>query len=337
MTTIYFIRHAESDPSVRDGRIRPLTEKGLADRRLATEYLYDKNIDTILSSPFKRAVDTIAEFAEKNGLEIETVEDFREQKSSRGMGRDNPDHYSFLERQWADFSYALSEGECFAEVQGRNIAALNDVLTRYKNNNIVIGTHGTALSTIINYYDNTYGFEDFMAMVNILPWAVKAEFDGIHCAIMEKINLFDLGHKSNNGWWKVSTSGFGSLKAYKYVVTFSRYQDKWLYCRAKERDTFETAGGHIEDSETPIEAAKRELYEETGAVKFDIAPAFDYMVRRPNVYANGQVFLAHIHELGEIPKDTNDKMAEVKLFDTIPDKMRFPQILPVLFEEITKI
>jgi len=118
------------------------------------------------------------------------------------------------------------------------------------------------------------------------------------------------------------------------VVIFARYQDKWLYCRAKERDTFETAGGRIERGETPLEAAKRELYEETGAVKFDIIPAFDYSVHTPENFSNGQVFLAHIHELGEIPEDTNDKMVEVKLFDTIPDKMRFPQILPVLFEKI---
>ena len=64
MTRIYFIRHAESDNAVRDGRIRPLTEKGLADRRLVTKYLQDKKIDAVLSSPFKRAVDTVADFAE---------------------------------------------------------------------------------------------------------------------------------------------------------------------------------------------------------------------------------------------------------------------------------
>ena len=58
MTTVYFIRHAESDFSVRDGRIRPLTEKGLADRKLATEFLQGKNIDAVLSSPYKRAVES---------------------------------------------------------------------------------------------------------------------------------------------------------------------------------------------------------------------------------------------------------------------------------------
>ena len=190
MTKVYFVRHAESDKSVRDGRIRPLTEKGLVDRKLASDFLRDKKIDAVLSSPFKRAVDTVADFAGQNNLPIELIEDFREQKSSKGMGGDKPDIYPFLGRQWADFTYTLYEGESLSEVQGRNIAALQEVLTRYRDKNIVIGTHATALSTIINYYDNTYGFRDFMAMVHLLPWAVTMVFDENHCVEIKKIDLF---------------------------------------------------------------------------------------------------------------------------------------------------
>jgi len=187
MTTIYFIRHAQSDLSVHDERVRPLTEKGLKDCTLVTEFLRGKNIDIILSSPYKRAVDTISGFAKSANLPIQTVNDFRER------GVDNvwiEDFKTFSKKQWVDFSYKLSDGECLAEVQERNISELNEVLTRYKNKNIVIGTHGTALSTIINYYDNTYGFDDFMAMVNIMPWVVKMEFDKNVCIGIEKIDLF---------------------------------------------------------------------------------------------------------------------------------------------------
>ena len=62
----------------------------------------------------------------------------------------------------------------------------------------------------------------------------------------------------------------GSLARYKYVVMFAQYQGKWLFCRHKQRTTIETAGGHIEPGETPLQAAKRELWEETGAEKFSI-------------------------------------------------------------------
>lgn len=190
MTTVYFIRHAQSDNSNRDGRNRPLTEKGLSDRKLVTEFLQDKNIDVVLSSPFKRAVDTVADFAMRSGLEIETIEDFRERRSDSDWLRDT-DFWPFIERQWADFAYKLSDVECLAEVQERNITALDKVIKKYKDKNIVIGTHGTALSTIINYYDNTYGFKDFMDMVYIMPWVVRMDFDGNVFAGMEKIDLFD--------------------------------------------------------------------------------------------------------------------------------------------------
>jgi Fructose-2,6-bisphosphatase len=187
MTEVYFIRHAQSDRSVRDGRARPLTEKGLADRRLVTEFLQDKKIDVVLSSPFRRAIDTVADFAEKNGLKIEMIEDFRERKSDSDCLRDTD---IFQKRQWDDFSYTLSDGECLAEVQRRNIAALSEVLERYEGKNIAIGTHGMALSTIINYYDGTYGLADWTAMKDILPWVVKMSFAENRCMKIEKINLF---------------------------------------------------------------------------------------------------------------------------------------------------
>ena len=188
MTTVYFIRHAQADPSVRDGRIRPLTEKGLAGRRLVTEFLQNKRVDAVLSSPFKRAVDTIADFAKKNGHEIELVEDFRERTSDSDWDR-AADFFPLIERQWADFSYTLSDGESLGEVQARNISALNEALIRYQDQTIVIGTHATALSVIINHYDDTYGFADFMAMVHIMPWAVKMVFQKNACAAIEKIDL----------------------------------------------------------------------------------------------------------------------------------------------------
>jgi len=129
----------------------------------------------------------------------------------------------------------------------------------------------------------------------------------------------------------VKTAGFGELGNYTFVVIFCRYQDKWLYVRTKDNDTFGTAGGHIEKGETPIDAAKRELFEETGAIGYDIIPAFDYSVERQSEYSTGQVFLAYIHQLEELP---DYEVAEIKLFDALPEKMRFPHILPVLYKKM---
>lgn len=209
MTRVYFIRHAESDKSVRDGRIRPLTEKGAKDRRLVTEFLQDKGIDVVISSPFLRAVETVKDFADKNGYEISVVENFRERKSDSNMASYSADFTAFMKKQWDDFNYTFSDGECLAEVQRRNIEALNGVLAEHKNRNIVIGTHGTALSTIINYYDSSYVFQDFMAMVNILPWVVRMTFEENTCVGIEKIDLFGKAAESRQDLFNKQRRGLG--------------------------------------------------------------------------------------------------------------------------------
>jgi len=330
ITTVYFIRHAESDSSVHEGRTRPLTEKGLKDRALVTSFLLDKNIDAVLSSPFKRAVDTVSDFADGKGLQMVLIEDFKEHDTISD-NYPTSEYFSFINKYWTDFNYKVHNDESLFELQKRNITAFNRILAEYRNKTVVIGTHGMALSTIINYFDPTYKFENFLDMVKIKPWVVRMDFNDDGCVGMEKIDLFHPGQKPDIKKCKVYTVGLGMLKAYRYTVIFARHNEKWLYCRAKERDTFETAGGHIEPGETPLDGAKRELYEETGAISFDITPLFDYSVHYPSVYSNGQVFYARIDQLGDLP---DYEMAEVKLYDEIPDKMRFPEILPVLFRKV---
>ena len=58
----------------------------------------------------------------------------------------------------------------------------------------------------------------------------------------------------------------------KFAVIVSRYDGKWVFCKHKERDTYEAPGGHREEGEAILDTAKRELQEETGAVKFSIEP-----------------------------------------------------------------
>ena len=192
MTTIFFVRHSEPDLSIHDDYLRPLSPKGELDCKLVTKFLADKKIEVALSSPFKRAVDTILPFASSRDLQVETIEDFRERKISDDWLED---FTAFTKMQWADFTYKLRDGECLLEVQERNIAALEKVLVQHENKNIVVGTHGTALSVIINFYDKTYGYEDFQSIVRIFPWIVKMEFDKKNCIRIEKIDLFSLYQK----------------------------------------------------------------------------------------------------------------------------------------------
>ena len=130
----------------------------------------------------------------------------------------------------------------------------------------------------------------------------------------------------------------GSLARYKYVVMFAQYQGKWLFCRHKQRTTIETAGGHIEPGETPIQAAERELWEETGAEKFKVYELFDYVSEDTKGAASGVVFLAEIETLGELQESF--EMAERKLFDRLPDETdiwTYPAITPELIAKLREM
>ena len=174
MIKVFFVRHAEPNYDNHDDRSRELSPRGMEDRKKVTSFLADKNIDIVISSPFKRAVDTVQDFADKNGLPVEIVEDFRERKVDSGWIED---FASFSKKQWSDFSFKLSDGECLKEVQDRNISALNNVLKQYSGKNIVVGSHGTSLSTIINFYDNSFGYDDFERIRFLMPWIVEFSFD----------------------------------------------------------------------------------------------------------------------------------------------------------------
>lgn len=121
-----------------------------------------------------------------------------------------------------------------------------------------------------------------------------------------------------------------TLGNYQYVVILSCYNGKILLSRHKDRSTWETQGGHIEPNETPIEAAKRELYEESGADIFHIMPLCDYWAGEEDTgqEGNGMVFTAVIHKLLPLPKS---EIAEVKTFDSLPENLTYPAITPVLF------
>lgn len=120
----------------------------------------------------------------------------------------------------------------------------------------------------------------------------------------------------------------GSLAAfepYKYVVICSRYQGKWMLSRHKKRDTWETQGGHIEPGETPLAAAQRELFEESGVREAELIPACDYWGFDPESCSSGVVFLARVHALGQLPES---EMREVRLFDQLPDALTYPLATP---------
>ncbi len=175
MTRLYFVRHALPDKTVQDDMTRPLTVEGRRDSMAVAWALADKDITSIVSSPYKRSVETVTPLAKTLGFEIKTIDDLRERNAGEWLGEN---FFEFIQKQWEDHNYHIKNGECIAEVQKRNIAAVNRLLSLHDGQNIVIGTHGTALSAILNFYYPQFGFEEFKKIVDFMPFIIRLDFEG---------------------------------------------------------------------------------------------------------------------------------------------------------------
>lgn len=176
MTKVYFVRHAQSKHPWQEDRTRPLTEEGRRDSAIVLEFLKDKNIEVFYCSPYKRSMDTIAEAAAYFGKEIITDERLREREKGPG-DNELPNSHEMIRKRWADHDWHEEGGESVAMVQKRNMEALNEILLRHEDGEIVVGTHGTALSTILNYYDPDFGCDDFLRIIDWMPYIIELDFE----------------------------------------------------------------------------------------------------------------------------------------------------------------
>ncbi len=111
------------------------------------------------------------------------------------------------------------------------------------------------------------------------------------------------------------------------VVCVSRYKDKYVFSYNKKRNGWEIPGGHIEEGETWKEAAKREMYEETGANKINVEPICVYKIS-----TFGLLCYCEILELEELPKEY--EMEKIMFSDKLPDNLTFPESSKLFFETV---
>lgn len=111
----------------------------------------------------------------------------------------------------------------------------------------------------------------------------------------------------------------------KYAVVIAKFQGKWVFCRHRDRDTLEIPGGRREPGETILEAARRELAEETGASAFTLAPVCVYSFRD-----YGMLYCA---EITALDGGLHHEIGEIDLLDGLPERWTYPLIQPKLMEE----
>lgn len=124
----------------------------------------------------------------------------------------------------------------------------------------------------------------------------------------------------------------------EFAVIIAKTGGKWVFCKHKERDTYEVPGGHREAGETILETAKRELKEETGAVEFRIKPVCVYSVKGKTRFNEtkddesfGMLFVADIYSFEE---ELHSEIESILITEKLVDNWTYPLIQPKLLEEV---
>jgi len=131
---------------------------------------------------------------------------------------------------------------------------------------------------------------------------------------MQEIKIFDLGYCEE--------------KKYTRVVCVCKYKDKFVFSYNK-KNGWEIPGGYIEQGETWQDAAKREMYEETGATKIKLEPVCVYKIR-----TFALLCYCEILELEELSQEY--EMSKIMLSDGLPDNLTFPEAFKLYFDIIKK-
>lgn len=117
----------------------------------------------------------------------------------------------------------------------------------------------------------------------------------------------------------------------KFSVIVSKDKDGFVYVKHQDRDTWEIPGGHIETGETATEAAHRELKEETGALDYDLEVVCDYSINVDGSITYGRIFFAEIRCYSG---SLEHEIEHVLSFVEMPQNLTYPDIQPLLFQEI---
>jgi 8-oxo-dGTP diphosphatase len=120
----------------------------------------------------------------------------------------------------------------------------------------------------------------------------------------------------------------------KFAVIIARSEGNWVFCKQKGRDTYELPGGHREEGETILEAAERELHEETGALTYSMKPVCVYSITAPGNFGGEESFgMLYYAEIREFEPELHSEIERILITDKPVENWSYPPIHPKMIEE----
>ncbi|MCA0147709.1 histidine phosphatase family protein [Rossellomorea vietnamensis] len=170
MKEIYIVRHAKAEGQPFHAS---LTGEGERQARQLASFLENRSIQAIYSSPFKRALDTIAPFADRSGLRVQEDDRLGERVLS---DQDLPDWMEKLKMSFEDFSLSLPGGESNQVAMERARSFVDEVMGK-EEEHIVCVSHGNLTTLLLKLFDESYGYNELLALSNPDVYIVRLEGD----------------------------------------------------------------------------------------------------------------------------------------------------------------
>lgn len=165
------IRHCQSSGQDPDAS---LTELGQKQAEALARFLSDYPIDTIISSSYTQARQSIEPFAATVGLPVHLDHRLIERTLS-GSPIDN--WREVVRDSFEDLELRVPGGESAREVLDRGWSAITELLDGGYQFPIAV-THGNLLSLILNSLDSNFGYEGWESLSNPDVFALKEASDG---------------------------------------------------------------------------------------------------------------------------------------------------------------
>ncbi|WLD94616.1 histidine phosphatase family protein [Alkalihalobacillus sp. AL-G] len=168
MKNIYIVRHCKAEGQAADA---PLTALGVIQSKELAQFLSDKNIEHIVTSPYERAVQTIQPFADEQGIEMALDNRLEERVLS---SETRSDWMEMLRKTYDDLELCYEGGESSNMAMVRAVAVVEDVLKRPGRNSVIV-THGNLMSLLLKHFDERIGFEEWKALTNPDVYELRIE------------------------------------------------------------------------------------------------------------------------------------------------------------------